>query len=105
MSVANMHAKSNLLSLQQRRNIQLLGLMYQHKQNPINLRLFPRNTRGANRETFHLERFQNCKYKNSLYYVGAELWNTLPLDLTQIPTLYQFKCALKKLYKKYKETE
>ena len=104
MSIVNMHAKAKLLSLQQRRNIQLLGLMYTHKSNPANLRTFTRNTRGADRDTFHVERFQNCKYRNSPYFIGAELWKSIPLELTRSPTLFQFKCEMKKLYKKYKET-
>ena len=39
--------------------------------------LFARNTRGADRDTSYVERYRNNRYKNSPYYVGAELWNTL----------------------------
>ena len=37
ISIANMHIKANLLSLEQRRNIQLLGLMFVHSKNPANI--------------------------------------------------------------------
>ena len=103
LSVLKMHVKAKLLSLTQRRNIQLLGLMYEHSKNPANLRVYIRNTREADRNVFHVERYQNLKYKNSPYFVGCELWNNLPLDVIHSPTVQQFKIALKKLYKKYKE--
>ena len=76
--------------------------MYIHKQNRDNLLVPNRNTRGAVRDKFYIERYQNCKYKNSPYYKGAELWKNLPIDLTRSECLFQFKTGLKKLYKKYK---
>ena len=36
LSVKNMHAKAKLLSLGQRRQIQLLVLLFMHKDNPAN---------------------------------------------------------------------
>ena len=69
-----MHVKANLLSLEQRRTQQLLHLMYMHKRNPVNLIPAVRNTRAADREQFHVERYSNCKYKNSPFYKGVELW-------------------------------
>ena len=44
LSVAKMHTKSNLLSLEQRRSFQLLNLMYFHKHDVGNLRLVVRQT-------------------------------------------------------------
>ena len=67
-SVTNMHRKSHLLSLDQRRIFQLLSLMFLHKINPRNIRIPARNTRGANRDQFVVERYNNLKYKNSPFY-------------------------------------
>ena len=50
LSILNMHTKANLLSLEQRRTLQLLNLMFMHKNNPVNLRPPVRNTRAADRE-------------------------------------------------------
>ena len=47
LSISKMHKKSNLLSLEQRRTFQLLGLMYLHKHDVANLRIPARQTRGA----------------------------------------------------------
>ena len=44
LSILNMHKKANLLSLEQRRTLQLLYLMSMHKSNPVNLMPIVRNT-------------------------------------------------------------
>ena len=101
LSIANMHNRSHLLSLEQRRTFQLLGLMYSHKNNPNNLQIAPKQTRGADRDQFLLERYNNLKYKNSAYYKGAELWKLLPLDIANSDSIFQFKKSLKTRYKTY----
>ena len=60
-----------------------------------------RNTREADRDNFYVERYQNCKYKNSPYYIGADLWKKLTMDLVQSVTLHQFKYGLRRLNRKY----
>ena len=75
-----------------------------HKNNPVNLRPVNRHTRAANRDQFYVERFSNCKYKNSPFYKGAELWKLLPPDINNSDTLYQFKQSLKTRYTKYDNT-
>ena len=77
LSISKIHKKSNLLGLEQRRTFQLLSLMFCHKDSPLNLRRPVRITRGAARDIFPVERYQNCKYKNSTYYRGANLWKEL----------------------------
>ena len=104
LSIMNMHTKANLLSLEQRRTIQLLSLMYMHKNNPVNLRPVMRNTHAADRDQFYVERFSNYKYENSRFYKRAELWKLLPNDIITNDTLYQFKQTLKTRYKKYDNT-
>ena len=98
LSISNMHNRSHLLSLEQRRTFQLLGLMYLQKNNPNNLSIAPRPTRGADRDQFLLERYNNMKYKNSAYYKGAELWKLLPLDIATSDSIFQFKKNLKTNY-------
>ena len=93
-----MHHNSHLLSLDQRRKIQLLSLMFIHKKNHNVQRPVNRLTRGADRYKFYIERYNNVKYKNSPYYKGSELWDTLPLSTVQCDTLFEFKQHLKKRY-------
>ena len=61
LSVAKMHNKAKLLSLEQRRSLQLLQLMYLHKNNVENLRVPQRVTRAAEREQFYVECYNNVK--------------------------------------------
>ena len=81
LSVSKMHKRAKLLSLEQRRTLQLLHLMFIHKSNVVNLRVLARNTRAAQRSQFYVERYNNIKYKNSPFYKGSELWNLLPIDI------------------------
>ena len=96
-----MHNGSHLLSLEQRRTFQLLGLMILQKINPNNLRIAPRQTRGADHEQFLVERYDNLKYKNSAYYKGAVLWKLLPHDIATSESMFQFKKSLKSRYKTF----
>ena len=41
------------------------------------------------------------KYKNSLFYKGALLWDTLPVNVKQCLTLIEFKKTLNNLYPHY----
>ena len=100
-SVTKMHQKAHLLSLDQRRVFQLMGLMFLHRKNPRNIRIPARNTRGANRDQFVVERYNNLKYKNSPFYKGSELWQHLPLDIVTSDSIFSFKKCLKNRYKTY----
>ena len=80
LSISVLHNDAKLLSLDQRRKIQLLSLMYKHKTSHDVQQLFLRATRGAERYKFAVERYNVVKYKNSPYYKGSELWNALPQD-------------------------
>ena len=87
-----------------RRTLQLLSLMYLHKSDPTNLRTAARNTRSADCDQFYVERYNTCKYKNSPYYKGSELWKLLPLHIANSDSLFQFKLNFKKEYKSYVNT-
>ena len=68
------------------------------------MRILNRNTRAARREHFYVERYNNIKYKNSPFYKGAELWDLLPLYITESESIFQFKQKLKPRYKIYCDT-
>ena len=104
LSIVKMHKKAKLLSLEQRRSLQLLYLMFLHKVNVDNLRVHNRNTRAAQRDHFYVERYNNIKYKNSPFYKGAELWDLLPMDIISCDTVFQFKKELKRKYTAYCDT-
>ena len=99
--IKKLHVKAKLLSLGQRRKIQLLSLMYNHKQTLNVRRVHARPTRNALRFTFYTERYNNIKYKNSPYYKGSELWNTLSLETINNDTIFEFKKSIKKIFNTY----
>ena len=101
MSIKKLHVKAKLLSLEQRRLVQLLSLMFNHKKSLNVRRVHARNTRNALRFTFYTERYHNVKYKNSPYYIGSELWNSLPLATINSDTIFEFKKCLKGIYRAY----
>ena len=91
-----------LLSLEQRREIQLLTLMDKHK-NTFNARhIFQRATRGAERYKFEMSGI--ILYKNSPYHKGSELWDSLPRDVIESACLSEFKRNLLNGYRNYRNT-
>ena len=102
ISIARMHCNAKLLSLEQRRQKQLLNLMFIFKQRHDNVRrLHGRNTRAANVYSFTRERYHNNKYKNSPFYKGALLWDTLPVNVKRCDTVSDFKKSLNRIYVTY----
>ena len=57
VSIVNMHSRAGLLSLEQRRQKQLLCLMFIHKQRHNVVRVHGRNTRAAQIFSFTRERY------------------------------------------------
>ena len=104
VSLVDIHRNANLVSLEQRRCIQLLLLLYTHgNSNPTVLVIPPRNTRAANRKKFKTEKYENAKYRNSPYYKAAKLWDTLPPHIVDAGTLLELKKHLKALYCLYND--
>ena len=104
VSIVQMHLRANLLSLEQRRQKQLLNLMFIYKLRHVNIRrIHGRNTRAANVYSFTRERYHNNKYKNSPFYKGALLWDELPVNIRQCNTHIEFKKALNLVYQEYND--
>ena len=86
ISIKRMHDCANLLSLDQRRQKQVLILLFIYNDRCTGIRrIHARNTRAANVYSFVSERYHNVKYKNSPYYKGSLLWDTLPVMTKTLP--------------------
>ena len=101
VSTMQMHARAGLLSLEQRRQKQLLCLMFIHKQRHNVARVHGRMTRAAQIFSFVRERYNCIKYKNSSYYKGALLWDSLPIITRNSNSLLEFKRHLKISYRNF----
>ena len=97
-----MHLQANIISLEQRRRKQLLNLMFIYKDRHNDVRrIHERNTRAANVYSFVRERYNNVKYKNSPYYKGSLIWDTLPNDVKRSSSIAEFRKALSRIYVRY----
>ena len=75
--ILQIHTTARLLSLEQRSKKQLLCLMFIHKKRHDVAHVHRRRTRAAQNLSFVRERYNCLKYKNSPYYKGALLWDSL----------------------------
>ena len=52
----------------------------------------------------HVDFFnKSTKYKNSPYFKGSVLWDTLPADVISIPTLGEFKARIRRIFSPFNE--
>ena len=91
LTLSEMHHEATLVSLEQKRHIQLLCLIYVYK-NFCNVEcVFARNTRQGGRYNLNVDNYQSGKYKSSPFFKGTIPWDCLPADLISLPTLLDFK--------------
>ena len=81
ISLVELHKKANLASLEQRRCIQLLTLMYKMSKNESNRKIHIRNTRQQNKFEFKQDTRIGTKYQNSPFYKGCKLWDKLTREI------------------------
>ena len=72
----------------------LLGPMYIYKNCRNVEHVFARNTFQGNRFHFITDNYQSVKYKNSSYFKGTLLWNSLPDDLLLLESLDELKAYI-----------
>ena len=99
--IEDLHNRCKIVSLEQRRRVQLLLLMYKKSKNVLLHKIFPRNTRRSNRIVFKTDQYEGTLYKRSPYFVGTRLWNALQSDVIELPDIYTFKTSIKKANRTY----
>ena len=99
--IQDLHARCKITSLEQRRRIQLLLLMYKKSKDISMLKVFPRNTRRSTRIVFRTDNYEGTLYKRSPYFQGCKFWDNLPLDVVELPDIFSFKTKLKRLNSVY----
>ena len=81
ISITELHSRSRLATLLDRRKLQLLSLMYDISDNEDYIQIPCVHTWQAERIVFSTDIVQYDIHKWSPYYVGCNLWNTIPLSL------------------------
>ena len=79
ISIADLHLQPQLSPLQERREMQLLGSMYDISGNERYVQNPRVHTQQADKITFCTEIEQYDIYRRSPYYVGSNLWSDLPV--------------------------
>ena len=91
MPLGILYRSTNTVPLEKRRLAHVYNFMYEQKCNVHRLDLRKIYTRRRDAPIFHVKR-PNCeKYKNNVFYYGANLWNDLPVKTRKIDTYDKFK--------------
>ena len=102
VSLECMHTRANLFSLDQRRQKQVLFIMFIYKNRHVDAhRIYARNTRAVDVYSSVRERYHNVKYKNSPYYKGSLLWETLPVVTRCYLNIIDYTNSLTRIYTIY----
>ena len=102
VSIEKLHKKAKLLAMEQRRDKQLLLLMYIYSNDDNVQAINERNTCSANKFVFKTESKIGTKYENSPFYKGTKLWNVLTREVQYAENKWVFKTCINKMYKSYK---
>ena len=96
VSIEHLHRLSKVNTLEIRRDIQLLNLMFLLKTNNKFHKESQRNTRSAERYVFDTNIVHMDVYAKSPYIKGVSLWNMLPNDTQALRDGHVFKSIVKK---------
>ena len=89
-------------SLEQRRSLQLLKIIYQQSRDPQNVKIATRPTRAADKIVFNVPSKCTTKYLNSPYYQGIQLCNQLSEQTQRMENRKKFERKIAPLYKTYR---
>ena len=100
ISVSALHIQSDLLTLSQRREQQLLNLMYDiTRDNPEFIKHSGVRTRQADKIILASDIVHCSVYARSPYIAGCTLWNGLDADIQKLEQKSVYKACVKTLYK------
>ena len=101
VSVAKIHDSVGLLSLEQRRQKQLLNIMFIQAKKGKSRAATNVNTRSQAKYVFKVETKMGKKYQKSSYFLGTRLWDMLDKTTQDLPCRFSFKKHVNCLYKRY----
>ena len=101
VSIPKIHDSISLLSLEQRRQKQLLIIMHGQALKGNSRVVTNVNTRRQVKYVFKTENKMGRKYQHSQFFLGTRLWDFLAKKKQDLPCRYAFKKKISTLYKKY----
>ena len=97
--ISDLHQQSYLKMFLERRELQLLGLMYDISIYESYLSLPLVCTRPAEKTTFKTDIVQYDIYRHSPYNTGCNLWNNLTAEIQNSVSRKDFKTSVQQFYK------
>ena len=91
ISVMRLHNEMKLLSLEYRRHMQLLKLLFHRSKKPVYLKTPVRNTRANTKVKVDVMSRTTTKYLNSPFLRGTVLWDNLSVESHKSRNVYEFK--------------
>ena len=103
ISIDRLHQEIKLVSLEQRRQIQCLTLMYRLSKKPKYIKKLNVFTRANVKTKFKLMTKCSSKYLGSPLYRGSILWDNLDKNTQDLPSITHFSNVLLKNFQVYKD--
>ena len=86
--------QTQLLKLADITKLSIATYMYNNKSNLINL--LPTHAHlTRHRDQLSLPQHRLCKFQHSTCYLGPKIWNSLPFEIKEVPSLSMFKTKLR----------
>ena len=98
ISIKDLHSRAKVCQLKERRDLNLLCILYEMKQLHLYERVGDRATRQGDKYVFKTDIAIVGPYARSPYYLGSKLWNSLPINIQNANTKAQFKHEIKMLW-------
>ena len=103
ITIERLHHEMKLVSLEQRRHVQCLTLMYRLSKKEVYIKRNNINTRGNVKIKFKLMARCSGKYLGSPLYRGSQLWDNLDKSIQDLPTVKHFSNVLMSKCSVYKD--
>ena len=101
VTVDHLHYEAKLQSLEQRRILQLLKILFACSNDQKYLKVTRNRTRAEVKIVFDIPDKCTSKFLNSPFYRGIKLWNVLPENVQRSVNLVTFSKHVKPLYRVY----
>ena len=103
ITIDRLHREMRLVSLEQRRQVQCLSLMYRLSKKEVYVKRTNVHTRGNVKIKFKLMSRCSGKYLSSPLYRGSQLWDKLDKTTQDLPNVKLFTTSLVKNCRVYKD--
>ena len=101
VTIERLHEEANIQSLEQRRQFQILKLLFGCSKNKSYLKTTVNRTRAESKIVFNIPDKCTTKYLNSPFYKGSQIWNSLPEPIQRSVNIDIFTKHIRPMYSKY----